>query len=211
MIKYHQKAFSGLACFIFLLAVFSIKMANANDINYVAYHGGDGDYIAQQADIWPSDTSQPILFTVSQGLASEFDDLQLEAEKLGPRKKSKGDAVHKWLGISTLVFTAATVIVHPEGGGVVGKEDYETHERFANIATVLAVTTVASGLINYWGSEFDLSKGVFHRKNIHAYLGITGTLLMVLSVSEAPETEHIQPGQLGGMMMAAAYGLTFTF
>ncbi len=209
--QHHQKTSIGLLCCMFLLPIFSANANDANDINYVSYDGGDKNYITQQADIWQSYESQPILFTVSQGLESEFDGLQLEAEQLGPRKKSKGDAIHKWLGISTLVFTAATVIVHPEGGGAVGKEDYETHERFANIATFLAVTTVASGLINYWGSEINLSKGVFYRKNVHAYLGIGGTLLMLLAISEAPEAEHISPGQLGGIMLAASYGLTFTF
>ncbi len=205
--QYHQKAFIGLVCCMFLLPIVSANAenTNVNDIGSVPYHGGDKNYIGQKSDI-----SQPILFTVSQGLESEFDGLQLEAEQLGPRKKSKGDAIHKFLGISTLVFVAATVIVHPEGDDV-SPEDYETHEQFANIATFLAVTTVASGLINYWGSEIDLSKGVFYRKNVHAYLGIGGTLLMLLAISEAPEAEHIKPGQVGGIMLAASYGLTFTF
>ncbi|MCH9844934.1 MAG: hypothetical protein K0U39_05450 [Alphaproteobacteria bacterium] len=190
---------------MFLLPILSANAENTQNIGSVPYHGGDKNYLTQQ-----SMASQPILFTVSQGLESEFDGLQLEAEQLGPRKKSRGDAMHKFLGISTLVFVAATVLVHPEGGNIT-PEDYETHEQFANIATFLAVTTVASGLINYWGSEINLSKGVFYRKNVHAYLGIGGTLLMLLAISEAPEAEHIKPGQLGGIMLAASYGLTFTF
>ncbi len=205
MIQYCKKILIGLVSCLFLLPIVSANAEDTHNIGSVPYYGGDDDYTAQKFD-----ESNPILFTVSQGLESEFTDLQLEAEQLGPRKKTKGDAIHKWLGISTLVFVAATVIVHPEGDDVT-PEDYETHEQFANIATFLAVTTVASGLINYWGSEINLSKGVFYRKNVHAYLGIAGTLLMALAISEAPEAEHIKPGQVGGIMLAASYGLTFTF
>ncbi len=156
----------------------------------------------------------------------EFANMELDSDDGKERKKSKGDTIHKWLGISTLLFTAAIPLSAPKTKISADDPDYEKaqretagfdageyglHEDISEIATVLALATVTSGLISYWGNGFDLSKGVFYRKNIHAYLGIVGTLLMAYSVSGAPDPEHVQPGVLGGVMMGVAYGLTFTF
>ena len=153
--------------------------------------------------------------------------LSLDKSPVQPRRKREkvnGDSVHKWLGISTLALGVATAVSAPpcpavptdnqprqDGESRCGADDYELHQTLAVATTTLAVATVTIGLIHYWGNGFDRSKGVFYRKNIHAVLGIVGTVLFISSITSAPDLDHVGPGVAGGALMGVGYAYTYSF
>ena len=153
--------------------------------------------------------------------------LSLDKGAVQPRRKREkvnGDSVHKWLGISTLALGVATAVSAPpcpavptdnqprqDGESRCDADDYELHQTLTVATTTLAVATVTIGLIHYWGNGFDRSKGVFYRKNIHAVLGIVGTVLFISSITSAPDLDHVGPGVAGGALMGVGYAYTYSF
>ena len=108
--------------------------------------------------------------------------------------------VHKYLGIGSLLLASATVLAEKEAGGL--------HENLADGAAVLGVAAVATGLTFHY-DDLKLSNGLRDPDNLHALLGVLGTLGYFLAIEGAGDGTHATAGILGAVSMLYAIKLTW--
>lgn len=120
---------------------------------------------------------------------------------------------HKFLGISTLVAAAATMVTAPGEGCEANcpppsqqppRERNGTHAKLARATVALATATVITGIIAHW-DDIHLANGITDPDNLHALLGITGAVLMEKAVNKsagsAVPVSHAGQAELGALLM----------
>lgn len=127
-----------------------------------------------------------------------------------------GSNVHKYLGLGTLAFVAATVLA-PKPAEIEGRaptqaeldsQKSSTHAKLGRAAAAFAAATVTTGLLAHW-DDFHLEDGWTDPDNMHALLGTAGALAMLYAVSQAPGGGHAGAGMAGGVAMGVAIKLTW--
>lgn len=123
--------------------------------------------------------------------------------------------IHEYLGLASLAMGGLAAVTVPES--------YDpdllnsVHYKAAKLSWQLGAAAVASGLYAHW-DDFYLEDGLLDRDNLHALLGLVGTLGYYLAVSSAvneynnngyPSTKHAKYGIGGGASMFIAIGLTW--
>ena len=125
--------------------------------------------------------------------------------------------IHEYLGLASLAMGGLAALTVPE--------TYDpdllnsVHYKAAKLSWQLGAAAVASGLYAHW-DDFYLEDGLLDRDNLHALLGLVGTLGYYLAVSSAvdeynnsvgryPSTSHAKYGIGGGASMFLAIGLTW--
>lgn len=166
-----------------------------------AYTNGSKSYMLALNDAAPRETSA----AVPAAQAAEFEPALFS-----------GSNAHKYLGLGTLAFVAATVLA-PKPAEIEGREPTQaeldsqkssTHAKLGRAAAAFAAATVTTGLLAHW-DDFHLEDGWTDPDNLHALLGTAGAVAMLAAVSQAPGGGHAGPGMLGGVSMAVAIKLTW--
>ena len=130
-----------------------------------------------------------------------------------------GSNVHKYLGLSTVALVGLAMVTNPGEGcehncpANAPRDVNGTHAQAAKAAAVLAVATVASGLITHW-DDFSLEDGWSDPDNLHVLLGITGAALMAYAVQKSASqstgtVSHAGMAELGALGMVVAIKLTW--
>ncbi len=134
-----------------------------------------------------------------QALVSEAAPIEEEKPLFKPRLLTLNNT-HKYLGIGSLVLATATVFVEKDYGGL--------HESLAEGAAALGVAAVATGLTFHY-EDLKFSNGLRDPDNLHALLGILGTLGYLIAVDEGGDGTHATAGILGAASMFYAIKLTW--
>lgn len=124
--------------------------------------------------------------------------------------------LHMYLGLASMALGGLAAISVPD--------ESETdllntvHYKAAKAAWQLGAAAVGTGLYSHW-DDFHLSDGIFDRDNLHALLGIAGTLGYYLAVKGAvdkyndpndyPSEDHATAGIFGGTAMLTAIVITW--
>ena len=165
------------------------------------YTNGSKSYMLALNDAAPRQTSAAV--PVAQ--AAEFEPALFS-----------GSNAHKYLGLGTLAFVAATVLA-PKPAEIEGRaptqaeldaQKSSTHAKLGRAAAAFAAATVTTGLLAHW-DDFHLEDGWTDPDNMHALLGTAGALAMIYAVSQAPGGGHAGAGMAGGVAMGAAIKLTW--
>lgn len=165
------------------------------------YTNGSKSYMLALNDAAPRETSAAV--PVAQ--AAEFEPALFS-----------GSNAHKYLGLGTLAFVAATVLA-PKPAEIEGRaptqaeldsQKSSTHAKLGRAAAAFAAATVTTGLLAHW-DDFHLEDGWTDPDNIHALLGTAGALAMLYAVSQAPGGGHAGAGMAGGVAMGVAIKLTW--
>jgi len=123
-----------------------------------------------------------------------------------------GSNAHKLLGLGTLALVAVTALTAPdedEGATVSTKSRTQgTHQSLGRLTAAMAAAAVTTGLLAHW-DDFHLEDGLTDPDNLHVMLGALGAMLMLNTVSKAPESGHPATGIAGGVAMGAAIKLTW--
>jgi hypothetical protein len=122
---------------------------------------------------------------------------------------------HKFLGISTIVAAAATMVTAPGEGCETNcpppsqqapRDRTGTHAKLARATVALATATIITGIIAHW-DDIHLSNGITDPDNLHALLGITGAFLMEKAVNKSAGSpvpvSHAGQAELGALLMVA--------
>lgn len=112
--------------------------------------------------------------------------------------------IHKYLGIGsiTLALLAAIVPKPPKDN-----LDEGNHKDFAEGAALLGGAAVATGFMFHSDDVFKY--GASDPDNLHATYATLGAIGFALSVSEAPQAQHVGYGALGAVLMAI--GIKYTW
>lgn len=128
----------------------------------------------------------------------------IEDEILNPPRGFTENDLHKYLGVAAITAgTLAGTLFRPNSD-----KDYGTHESVANIATALAVASVASGFYSHT-EDLNIDFGITDPDNQHILLGLLGAGLMAYSVADAPDSSHAGPGMAGLALMAISVKITW--
>ncbi|MDX8398870.1 MAG: hypothetical protein R8K20_01320 [Gallionellaceae bacterium] len=131
-----------------------------------------------------------------------------------------GSNIHQYLGISAVALAGMAMLSSPGEGceencsNVVQapRDVNSAHAQFAKASAIMAVATVASGLISHW-DDFSLEDGWTDPDNMHALLGVAGAALMAYAVTtsanSAVPVSHAGMAELGALGMVAAIKLTW--
>jgi hypothetical protein len=130
-----------------------------------------------------------------------------------------GSKVHQYLGLGTVLAVGLTALSAPDeecenncSATSPRQTTGTTHTTMARTAAVLAVATVATGLLYHW-DDFHLEDGLSDPDNQHVMLATAGALLMLFAVNKSANssvpTSHAGAGIAGGVAMAAAIKLTW--
>lgn len=131
-----------------------------------------------------------------------------------------GSKVHQYLGLGTVLAVGLTALSAPddecESNCAASSQPRQTsgttHTTMARTAAVLAVATVATGLLYHW-DDFHLEDGFSDPDNQHVLLATAGALLMLFAVNKSANssvpTSHAGAGIAGGVAMAVAIKLTW--
>ena len=131
-----------------------------------------------------------------------------------------GSNIHKYLGLSTVALAGMAMVIHPGEGcehncnaaTQAPREVNGTHAQLAKASAVMAVATVASGLIAHW-DDFSTEDGWSDPDNLHVLLGTAGALLMAYAVNTSMNSStpvsHAGMAELGALGMVAAIKLTW--
>ena len=121
-----------------------------------------------------------------------------------------GSNMHLALGLATVAAAVATAMTGPEGcehncvGPQPPRETNGTHAKLGKTTAVLAIATVASGLITHW-DDFHLEDGLTDPDNLHVILGVTGAALMAYAVNKSANSttpvSHAGIAELGALGM----------
>ncbi len=132
------------------------------------------------------------------------------AEEFEP-KLITGKKVHEYLGLTTLALVALTASTSP-GDGCSDQNCSQqprpvngTHAVLGKATAVMALATVASGLIVHW-DDFNLEDGWTDPDNLHVVLGVTGAALLAYAVDQSM---NVSTGKVShaGMAMLGALGM----
>lgn len=125
-----------------------------------------------------------------------------------------GKKVHEYLGLSTLALVALTTFTAPgDTCATCSRPVNGTHAELAKATAVMALATVASGLIVHW-DDFNLEDGWKDPDNQHVVFGVTGAALLAyavnksMNVSQGP-VSHAGLAELGALGMLVAVKLTW--
>ncbi|MDP2760497.1 MAG: hypothetical protein Q8O64_08870 [Sideroxyarcus sp.] len=129
-----------------------------------------------------------------------------------------GSNMHLALGLATVAAAVATAMTGPEGceSNCVGpqppRETNGTHAKLGKTTAVLAIATVASGLITHW-DDFHLEDGLTDPDNLHVILGVTGAALMAYAVNKSANSttpvSHAGIAELGALGMIIGIKMTW--
>lgn len=157
-----------------------------------------------------------LLASNDTGAANDQDNIpEIQFKKFEPPVFT-GSNVHKFLGLGTLAFAIATAMA-PKPPEVEDRaptpaeknaQDSSTHAKLGRATATLAAATVTTGLIAHW-DDFHLEDGILDPDNLHALLGVAGSMAMLYAVSKAPGEGHAGMGLAGGAAMGIAIKLTW--
>lgn len=129
-----------------------------------------------------------------------------------------GSKMHQYLGIATVAAAAGTFLTHfhpcegPNCGAQPPRKTNGLHANLGRATAILAVATVASGLISHW-DDFHAEDGITDPDNLHVMLGITGAALMAYAINKSARsstpTNHAAVAELGAITMVTAIKLTW--
>jgi hypothetical protein len=132
-----------------------------------------------------------------------------------------GSKVHQYLGISTVALAGLAMVTAPGEGcehncpapsQMPPRDVNGTHAQFAKASAVMAIATVASGLISHW-DDFSLEDGWSDPDNLHVLLGVAGAALMAYAVDKSMnssvQVSHAGMAEIGALGMLAAIKLTW--
>jgi hypothetical protein len=123
--------------------------------------------------------------------------------------------VHQYLGLSTIALAALTTLAAPGDGEGTSQQPRETNGTHANLAKatgVMAIATVASGLISHW-DDFNIEDGWSDPDNLHVLFATTGAALMAYAINKSANSStpvsHAGVAELGALGMLVAIKLTW--
>lgn len=129
-----------------------------------------------------------------------------------------GGKIHQYLGLATVGAAAATFATHfhpcegPSCGSQPPRKTHGTHANLGRATALLAVATVASGLLAHW-DDFHAEDGITDPDNLHVALGVTGAALMTYAINKSARstvpTNHAAMAELGALSMVVAIKLTW--
>lgn len=129
-----------------------------------------------------------------------------------------GSKVHQYLGIATVAAAAGTFLTHfhpceaPNCGPQPPRKTHGTHANLGRATAILALATVASGVISHW-DDFHAEDGIKDPDNMHVMLGVTGAALMAYAINRSARstvpTSHAAVAELGAIGMVTAIKLTW--
>lgn len=129
-----------------------------------------------------------------------------------------GTKMHQYLGIATVAAAAGTFLTHfhpcegPNCGPQPPRKTHGLHANMGRATAVLALATVASGLISHW-DDFHTEDGIGDPDNLHVLLGVTGAALMTYAINKSARsstpTNHAAVAELGAITMVTAIKLTW--
>ena len=129
-----------------------------------------------------------------------------------------GSKMHQYLGIATVAAAAGTFLTHfhpcegPNCGAQPPRKTSGLHANMGRATAILAVATVASGLISHW-DDFHAEDGYTDPDNLHVMLGVTGAALMAYAINKSARssspTSHAAVAELGAITMVTAIKLTW--
>jgi hypothetical protein len=129
-----------------------------------------------------------------------------------------GSKVHQYLGIATVAAAAGTFLTHfhpcegPNCGAQPPRKTSGLHANMGRATAILAVATVASGLVSHW-DDFHAEDGIRDPDNQHVVLGIAGAVLMAYAINKSARstvpTSHAVVAELGALTMVTAIKLTW--
>ncbi len=121
---------------------------------------------------------------------------------------------HKHLGEATIIAALLTAVTAPGEGCEANcpppsqqppRDRNGTPAHLARATVGLAAATIATGIMAHW-DDIDLSNGITDPDNVHAFLGITGALLMAQAVNKSAKStvpvSHAAQAELGAALMA---------
>ena len=128
-----------------------------------------------------------------------------------------GGKLHQYLGIATVGAAAETFLTHHDACkdaacANLPRDTRGPHAQLGRATAVLALATVASGLLTHW-DDFSLEDGWQDPDNMHVMLGVSGAALMAYAInkswrSTAP-VNHSGLAELGAASMIFAIKLTW--
>lgn len=129
-----------------------------------------------------------------------------------------GDKMHMYLGIATVAAAAGTFLTHfhpcegPNCGTQPPRKTNGLHANLGRATAILAVATVASGLVSHW-DDFHAEDGIKDPDNQHVILGVAGAALMTYAIARSARatvpTSHAAAAELGALTMVTAIKLTW--
>lgn len=151
-----------------------------------------------------------------------------EANSTAPREASapndefepplfSGGKLHQYLGIATVGAAAATFLSHHDAcrEAACANQPRDTrgpHAQLGRATAVLALATVASGLLTHW-DDFSLEDGWQDPDNMHVMLGVSGAALMAYAINKSWRStvavNHSGLAELGAASMVFAIKLTW--
>jgi hypothetical protein len=125
-----------------------------------------------------------------------------------------GSKVHEYLGLGTLLSVIATSLTAPNGdckSNCANQQNQTTgtHQSLGRATRVLALSTVATGLMFHWDDMHLIDDGLKDPDTQHWLLGSAGALILANAVSKAPARSHSGQAELGAAMMLVAVKLTW--
>ena len=125
-----------------------------------------------------------------------------------------GKKIHEYLGLGTLILAGLTTLTAPgDTCATCSRPVNGAHAELAKSTAVMALATVASGLIVHW-DDFNLEDGWKDPDNQHIVLGVSGAALLAyavnksMNVSQGP-VSHAGIAELGALGMLVAVKLTW--
>lgn len=131
-----------------------------------------------------------------------------------------GKKIHEYLGLGTLILAGLTTVTAPGEGcesncGAVSQARpvNGTHAELGKATAVMALATVASGLIEHW-DDFNFEDGWSDPDNQHVILGVSGAALLAYAVNKSMnvstgQVSHAGIAELGALAMLVAVKLTW--
>ena len=125
--------------------------------------------------------------------------------------------VHQYLGIGTLMLAGLTMMTAPGDGCEENCNAHQarpvngTHAELGKATAVMAIATVASGLIAHW-DDVNVEDGWADPDNLHVMLGVTGAALLAYAVNKSMnvssgQVSHAGMAELGALGMLIAVKL----
>jgi len=125
-----------------------------------------------------------------------------------------GKKVHEYLGLGTLILAGLTTLAAPgDTCATCARPVNGAHAELAKSTAIMALATVASGLIVHW-DDFNLEDGWEDPDNLHVVLGVTGAALLAYAVNKSMNVStgpvsHAGIAELGALGMLVAVKLTW--